>query len=228
MSPKDIVQAWNESHERIPLNKEESRYAIEKEGVFRPGSHICDLGGGTGADAMYFIQQGHSVTLVDISDYALKVARSKLPKSTDPNKLDTKQADFVAGTIPLPDKQFDIVYSRLALHYFDTKTTLSLFKGIARILKDGGVAYVTLKSPKDTEDMKVVIGEASEKEPGVFVCSDGQIKSRFTPEQLQEMLTTAGITNFKVHEYIENLGGTTDVTKSGLEQMIFNEVIINK
>src|SRR3989344_1264420 len=197
MSPKDIVQAWNESHERIPLNKEESRYAIEKEGVFRPGSHICDLGGGTGADAMYFIQQGHS-------------------------------ANFVAGTIPLPDKQFDIVYSRLALHYFDTKTTLSLFKGIARILKDGGVAYVTLKSPKDTEDMKVVIGEASEKEPGVFVCSDGQIKSRFTPEQLQEMLTTAGITNFKVHEYIENLGGRTDVTKSGLEQMIFNEVIINK
>jgi len=48
----------------------------EKELQFPNGSVVVDLGGGTGEDALYFMQTGHSVVLFDISEYALKVAKT--------------------------------------------------------------------------------------------------------------------------------------------------------
>ncbi len=227
MSP-DLKAAWNRSHERIPKDKQPSRYALEKEKLFPRNSKICDLGGGTGADAIFFIQQGHSVTLVDISDLALKVATKKAQEKDLSGSLETLQVDLNTRAIPLPDNSFDRVFSRMALHYFDVATTTGIFGEVYRILKPGGVAYLTLKSPADVEDMKVATGEFSQRDPGVFVSKDGQIKSRFSIDQLKAMLSEAGVVNFEVHEHVEQMDGRIDVTKSGLPQMILNEVILRK
>ena len=53
----------------------------------------------------------------------------------------------------------------MALHYFDVATTTGIFGEVYRILKPGGVAYLTLKSPADVEDMKVATGEFSQRDP---------------------------------------------------------------
>ena len=57
---------------------------------------------------------------------------------------------------------------------------------------------------------------------------DGQIKSRFSIDQLKAMLSEVGVVNFEVHEHVEQMDGRIDVTKSGLPQMILNEVILGE
>ena len=61
------AQKWDEVH-KGSLNEEKthSQYAQDKERLFPRGSIVCDLGGGTGEDILYFLKQGHSVVLFEI------------------------------------------------------------------------------------------------------------------------------------------------------------------
>ncbi|KKQ74963.1 MAG: hypothetical protein US95_C0013G0013 [Candidatus Woesebacteria bacterium GW2011_GWB1_38_5] len=64
---------WDEIHKKIPPDLERhSQYAEKREVLFPRESKICDMAGGLGYDAMYFIGKGHNVIILDISDYALK------------------------------------------------------------------------------------------------------------------------------------------------------------
>lgn len=216
---------WNRSHEGIPKDKAVSRYGVEKEKLFPRNTTVMDVGGGTGADSLYFLQQGHSVTLLDISDYALNVAKEKALK--EGLKLTIQQTDLSQGRIDQPSKSMKRIYSRLATHYFGSTTTTNLFREIHRVLADDGVAYLTLKSPDDEKEMEFLSLTAEEIEPGVF-SEDGKIKSRFTIGQLHEFLTKAGISNFTINPYIEDMGGRVDKIKSGNEKQLFNEIVIKK
>jgi ubiquinone/menaquinone biosynthesis C-methylase UbiE len=219
------IEKWNQSHTRIPTDKSVSQYAVEIEKEFPRDSFICDLGGGTGADAIYFLQQGHKVVLVDISDYALQVAVAKAKKVG--LTLDTYRATLGQESIPLEDSSSDVVYSRLALHYFDRQTTISIFQDIYRVMKSGGRAYITLKSPEDVDEMSFLKKSATEKEASVFI-DDGEMKSRFTTEQLQDILLDANIPSFEVKLYTENFSGRIDKVKSKNNQMVLNEILISK
>ncbi|MDO8589989.1 MAG: class I SAM-dependent methyltransferase [bacterium] len=221
----DQIKKWNQSHTEIPKDKSVSQYAIEREKDFTRNSFVCELGGGTGADAIYFLQHEHKVALVDISDYALKIALEKAEQLS--LKLETHRVTLGKDAIPLEDESIDVVYSRLALHYFDWQTTVNIFKEIYRIMKNGGRAYITVKSPDDYEEMSFLRQTAVEKDKGIFM-DKGDIKSRFTIEQLEAILREAEIRSFEVKSYSENFGTRVDKVKSGNTQTILNEIQISK
>lgn len=220
---------WNKNSTRIPDDKGHSLYATEKEAVFPRSSMICDLGGGTGTDSIYFLQKGHQVVLVDIADEPLAKAEARARELGFFDKLKTVQCDFSFGKLPLEDDSFDVVYSRLALHYFESKILSQLFSEVYRILRPSGTTYLTLKSPDDAAEMAFLATTAKEIEEGVFDES-GRLKTRYTVERLRQILTDAGIPHdkFDVIAYTEKLGNDNDVIKSGNDEFIVNQVMIKK
>ena len=225
----DLQDFWNKNSARIPDDKGHSLYAAEKEKEFPRNSKICDLGGGTGTDGIYFVEKGHDVVLVDIADEPLEKATIRASKLGLADKLRVVQCDFSLGKLPLEDESVNIVYSRLALHYFESKILSNLFAEIYRILRAGGQSCLTLKSPDDAAEMEFLSTTAEEQEEGVFN-ENGRIKTRYTTARLEEILTDAGIpaSHFKVVAYVEKLGNSNDIVKSGNDEFVVNQISITK
>jgi ubiquinone/menaquinone biosynthesis C-methylase UbiE len=225
MVDPDDAKRWDVIHKKT--HKEiigPSAYAQEKEKQFPRGSVVCELGGGTGADAVHFLKNGHSVILLDISDFALKVVQKQAQEAKVAERLKVVQTDFGLHALPLSDNSVDIAYSRISLNYFGRKQTTFLFTDIYRILKPGGRAFITLKSPDDAKEMEYLERTATVYEPNVYIDS-GQLRSRFTKEHLQEMLQQAGVTDFGIVPYQEDLGPSE---KGDGLILYVNEVVFTK
>lgn len=225
----NLKDFWNKNTTRIPDGKGESLYAADKERQFPKNSDVCDLGGGTGTDSLYFANKGHNVTLVDIADEALAKAAAHAEERGLADKFKTAQCDFTFGKLPLEDAAYDVVYSRLALHYFEPKVTAQLFAEIYRILRPGGWTFLSLKSPDDAAEMAFLATTAIEEAEGLFN-ENGRLKSRYTIERLKELLADAGIPEnaYSVESYVEKLGNDNDIVKSGNAEFVVNEVTIRK
>jgi ubiquinone/menaquinone biosynthesis C-methylase UbiE len=224
----DAQSHWNKSHISHPKDRMPSNYSIEKEKSFPKNSLICDIGGGDGADSIYFISKGHKVYLYDISDAALNTARGKAAKNGVENQLITSQLDLSKGYISSESNLFDVIYARLSLHYFTQEIMIAIFKEIYRIMKTGGISYLAVKSPEDREEMAYLKSKSEEVSPGEFVDDNGMVKTRYTKDQYKEMLKSAGISNFEVKDFVENFGEQKTYVKSGAEKLLYIEIIIKK
>lgn len=198
-------EIWDEVHKRIHKEEEpHSKYAEKAEKDFPRDSIIAELGGGSGKDAVFFLSKGHSVVLLDISQFALSKAEEKAKTHNYESKLIAKQADFGLNKLPLKDNSVDVAYSRISLNYFGSERTAVVLHDIYRTLKKGGRAFLTFKSPDDEAEMELIQETATEYEPGVYI-QGGQLRSRFSVEQLQNILQMAGIEDYKVEPYQEEL-----------------------
>lgn len=220
MVDPDDVKRWDAVHEKT--YKEDvghSNYAEEKEKLFPRGAVVCELGGGTGADAVYFLKKGHSVALLDISEFALKTAQKRAQQAKLAERLKVVQTDFGMYDIPLSNNSVDVCYSRISLNYFGEKQTTKLFADILRILKPGGQAFLTFKSNEDAKEMEYLEKTATAYEPFVYI-DNGQLRSRFPKEMLEDMVQKAGVANFSVTPKQEDLGGG--------QSLFVNEVVLQK
>ena len=222
----DDTKRWNIVHKRTHEEGDDghSVYAEEKEKLFPRGAVVCDLGGGTGDDALFFLRKGHSVILFDISDFALKVAQKKAKDEGLEKRLVAKQVDFGLHELPLNNDSVDAAYSRISLNYFPTEETVDIFSAIFKSLKQGGNAYITLKSQDDEEEMEYLRESAVEYEPGVYI-ENGQLRSRFSIDELKDMLAKAGISNYQAHPYKEQLGPDK---KDHRQILLLNEIVFTK
>ena len=220
---------WDEIHKKIPPDLERhSQYAEKREVLFPRESKICDMAGGLGYDAMYFIGKGHNVIILDISDYALKGAVNSAKASKISKKLAVKKCDFGTGKIPLKDGSVDVVFSRIGFNYFPYKETRLLLAEAYRILKTDGKAFIAFKSPEDVEDFKFLQTNAVELERNVFVEGE-QIRSRFTKEQLQQMMEEIGIVDYSVEQFLEERDTIRDeFMKANKNILYLNEVRFKK
>jgi len=217
---------WNTKVSKIPTDKTTSNYALKVEELFPRNAVVCDLGCSTGADSLYFLKQGHTVSLVDISNRALELAKSKIQQEKLEKHATFHTVDLTNEPLPFANGYFDIVYSRLALHYFPRERTLEIFKDISRTLKSNGSAYLVIKSPNDLEEVAYLNSHAKEIEDGVFLEGD-TIKTRFTHEQIPSILKETLIPNFTVTDYIEQIN-TNDFVKSGAKSFNLTEIQFSK
>jgi ubiquinone/menaquinone biosynthesis C-methylase UbiE len=219
---------WNEIHKKLPSDlARHSRYAEHCETHFPRASSICDLAGGLGFDAMYFVTKGHNVIILDISDYALNHALELSKINKVANKIVIKKVDFGMGVVPLKDSSVDIVYSRIGFNYFPSKETRALLAEAYRILKIDGKGYISFKSPEDKEDYDFLKKNAVELEKNVFIEGE-QIRSRFTQEQLEKMLSEIGISDYTVSPFKEEREMGDDFNKTSKNVLYLNEVFFKK
>jgi SAM-dependent methyltransferase len=142
-------EKWDEQHVKYAeadwINKPSmfAQYAID----FFPGTgKLIDLGCGQGQDSRYFAERGYQVIGTDFSEQGINFAKEKSKNF----KIDFQVMDL-AKPFPFPDASFDVVYSHLAVHYFDKAMTAAIFGGMARILKPGGILAVFVNSIHDPE-----------------------------------------------------------------------------
>ena len=219
---------WDDIHKKLKQDVlKHSPYAEKCESLFPRNSLICDLGGGLGFDALYFLKKGHKVVILDISKYALNHAKELAKRQNFEDKLLVKQADFGLGKFPLKDESFDVVYSRIGLNYFPFRETQVLISEAKRVLRPGGSCYILLKSPDDAEEMKFLTKNAVEMEKGTYI-EGGQIRSRFTAEQLEEMLKEIGIKQFSVKAYQEGVYSQESELGSLAKTLFLNEINFKK
>ncbi|KKQ97766.1 MAG: hypothetical protein UT24_C0012G0078 [Candidatus Woesebacteria bacterium GW2011_GWB1_39_12] len=222
---QDDATRWDLIHKKSYKTSEtHSKYAEEKEALFPRNSLVVELGAGRGADAIYFLTKGHSVIALDISPFALKLLQEKVKGLNLGKKLVVRQVDFGLQAIPIKDDSIDVVYSRISLNYFGAKQTTKTFKDIYRILKLGGMAFITMKSPDDSLEMQYLERSSTLYEPNVFI-EGGMLRSRFTQEQLKVILKEAEIPGFELDSYQE------DLTSKGEEHnktLFVNEINFKK
>ena len=220
---------WDEIHKNIPPDlARHSQYAEGCEPKFPRSSTVCDLAGGLGYDALYFINNGHNVILMDISDYALKHAKKLASENNVVSRLVTKKVDFGEGLIPLRDGSVDVIFSRIGFNYFPYEETRNLLADAYRVLKTDGKAYIAFKSPEDLEDYNFLRKNAVELQENVFI--EGElIRSRFTKRQLEQMLEEIGISDYSVSAYKEERETLRDeFMKASKKVLYLNEVSFKK
>lgn len=225
----NLIDVWNKDTEDRVIHYLPSSYAVEKERLFPENSNICDLGGGSGSDSLYFASKGHKVTLIDISDVALDRARKKSEELGLKSSIDFIQCDISNGDLPLIDSSFDIIYSRMALHYFRSETLTHIFREIYRSLRAGGRAYITLKSPDDITEIQYLMRSAEEIGNGEFN-DNGLIKTRYSIKNLEKIvqITNCNFTKTSISKYIEYINLATNKTRSGAEKLVLNEIHLKK
>lgn len=225
--PSQILQDfWDASHAKVNKDKLPSNFAVESEQSFPPNSLILDIGGGIGTDAIYFIQKGHRVILLDISKEALSFAEANAAnKGVKFEK--TVPLQIGENLIPLDKDSIDIIYSRLSLHYFNAEDTSNIFSDLYSLLKKDGHAYIAVKSPEDEPEMEYLKESATELEEGVYD-DEGMTKSRFSKDQWEEILSKAGIKNYEIDEIKEKLDDKNDTAKSGLSTLQLTQIQFTK
>ncbi len=141
---------WDRVHEnkysQADWSQKPSIFATQAVQYFPESGTLLEIGTGQGGDADFFQLQGYKVTATDYSENAV-VSASKRVKNVDFQIIDTAQG------LPFSDYSFDIVYSHLALHYFDAETTKKVFADIHRILKPEGI-FATLTNTIEDPEIK--------------------------------------------------------------------------
>lgn len=125
----------NTDHQLIDL--------IERE--VKPGSKILEISCGNASDSLYLQELGYQITC---TEYNSKYVKNAKDLGLDCLLHDTK------SKFPFRDKEFDLVYSRLGLHYFTPKELESIFTEINRISKK---ILITVKVVDDIKTGKVIL-----------------------------------------------------------------------
>jgi demethylmenaquinone methyltransferase/2-methoxy-6-polyprenyl-1,4-benzoquinol methylase len=103
-------------------------------------SKILDLCCGSAQATQYLVRYSDRVTGLDAS-----------PKSIQRARHNVAQADYIeafAEDIPLPEAQFDLVYTSVALHEMESSQLRQILAEVYRVLKPGGTfAFVDFHRP---------------------------------------------------------------------------------
>jgi len=149
MNPLDYWQAKHPEYSKKDWIHKPTIFATHAVKYFPPSGRILELGAGQGQDSLYFAKAGYEVVATDFSEFALGQLQNKIsPDMSD--RLSVQHLDL-SQPLTFPRESFDIVYSHLALHYFDQKRTQDLFKEIYAVLKPGGIFATLTNTVEDPE-----------------------------------------------------------------------------
>lgn len=113
-----VIDEWKEwqSYPWSKLIYSTSRLNISRHIINRP-LNVLDIGGGNGADAVYFAKQGHVVTCLDYSAAMLAEAKQVAEEHGVAGQITFFQADATATQGLFGDQQFDLILCHLMISF---------------------------------------------------------------------------------------------------------------
>lgn len=103
---------------------------------------ILDLCCGSGQATRFLVEYSHDVTGLDASPLSLGRAERNVPQA--------KYVEGLAQEMPLPDAQFDLVHTSVALHEMTPMVLREIIKEVYRVLKPGGIfTFVDFHKPNN-------------------------------------------------------------------------------
>lgn len=161
----------------------------------RKAKTVLDLGCGTGRHVIFFAQQGFDVYGLDSSAQGLKLTKNWLEEEKVQAHL---SLHTMPEPLPYPEHFFDAVVSLQVIHHGTLATIRKVTREINRVLKPGGLLFVTV--PK----LKNQAGSFEQIEPHTFVPLDGREKGLphhyFTRETLSAELNAYQVESIRVDD----------------------------
>lgn len=112
---------------------------------FNGKGKCLDLGCGIGQYSKELMSYGYEVISADISDIALEKVKEF---NDNVVKVDMKEE------LPFSEKEFDLVFANLSIHYFSDEDTKKLMLEIKRILKEDGLFIGSVNGIQGYEKIK--------------------------------------------------------------------------
>ena len=113
------------------------------------GGRVLDLGCGPGVDAAVFAQLGVDVVGLDVTPSFLRRAREHFVEVTADVAADRQaRASFVRGdmrSLPFEADSFDGIWVSGSFHHVPREQAPDTAAALARLLRDGGCAYISVK-----------------------------------------------------------------------------------
>ncbi len=119
---------------------EPASFLVEVEPHLPPASRIIDVGGGSGRNAIWLAKRGHDVTIADISEPGLELARGAAAR--DGVTIKTIRMDFDVD--PFPNGPWDVIVD---FHFIKRY----LFADFRRMLMPGGLLVFCRATVKNLE-----------------------------------------------------------------------------
>ncbi|MGR4891800.1 class I SAM-dependent methyltransferase [Sphingopyxis sp. LARHCG72] len=195
----DSGARWAANLARLDLMLEDFGSAAIAAAKAQPGEQILDIGCGSGTSTFALAQRvgptGH-VLGVDISEQLVEMARAATP---DGASVAFRCAD--AATAALPQGQFDLLFSRFGVMFFDDP--VAAFAHMRCALKPGGrVAFICWRGAQENDWVRLPMAAirdivqpapADPNAPGPFAFGDRQ--------RLADIVAAAGFTAIDIKPF---------------------------
>jgi SAM-dependent methyltransferase len=188
----DSGERWAANLTRLDLMLEDFGSAAIAAAKAQPGEQVLDIGCGSGTTSFTLAQQvgpSGNVLGVDISEQLVEIARAAIP---DGAPIAFRCAD--AATAALPHGQFDLLFSRFGVMFFDDP--VAAFAHMRGALKPGGrAAFICWRGAPENDWVRLPMAAirdivqpapADPNAPGPFAFGDRR--------RLADILAAAGFT----------------------------------
>jgi cyclopropane fatty-acyl-phospholipid synthase-like methyltransferase len=145
-----VKQGFNKIAEEYDVTRDQTEndtYLDKLDSLLNLHSRILDIGCGAGLPVdRYFVDKGHTLTGIDISEKMIELARSHVPEA------DYKVEDM--SDLPMGEYDVDAVISFYAIFHIPRETHQELLHTINSFLAQGGYLLITMASSEweGTED----------------------------------------------------------------------------
>lgn len=148
----------------------------------KKGQKILDVGSGHGINAHYMHSRGYDVIGIDLSKEMTEYAKTKYPQ------IEFRLGDMTK--LPFSANTFDGILASYSLIHLTKAAIPSVMAALAKILKSGGIIYLSIQSGKSTQ--------------GFFshptIPSDQVFLNIFAKEEIKELLDEHGFATVSQHE----------------------------
>lgn len=142
---------------------------------------ILELGCGQGRDSLFFSQIGHNVEAIDVSSNAIEFV-NKTKNLLGINNLNASVSD-ISQPFKFDPDSFDLVYSNLALQFFDMDQMKLIFQNISNVLKPKSKFLFSTKKEGDKYH-----NFGKKINDNIFE-NEGIIRYFFSSDQLKQLLS---------------------------------------
>lgn len=191
---KDTYDALGELYNQKLISEVAKEEATVFLAEIPEGGQILDLGCGKGTDGAEFLSKGYKVTLFDLSNSLLEIAKKIAP---DAKVIQGDMIDYDFGV-----QQYDGVWAQASLLHLTKKEMHEILKKIYTMLTDKGAFHLSLK-------------KGSSEEILTHVKNGKTIERFFALYEKDEIVAMLEQTGFKVIHVRETQSITT-VTESWL------------
>jgi SAM-dependent methyltransferase len=195
-------QAWDEIFRRqgkVLREPHEDIPGIARLLRARDASTVLDLGCGTGRHLLYLARRGFSVYGLDNSPEAIRLTRQRLEE--EGLRAELRLQSMTEG-LPYEDGYLDAVISVQVIHHADIATIRKVVQETTRVLKPGGLLFVTVPQLKDGKPWASWATCFEPVEPHTFLPLDGPerglLHHYFTPGELRDLLSDFDIADMHV------------------------------
>lgn len=177
-TPEEMTIACYDATVDEYISYNDSRHPMKAADLFLPHLHknayILDLGCGPGRDTKIFTNKGFQVTGIDLSRNMIKAAKEKCVNATF-HVMNMEKLEFT-------DETFDGIWANSSLLHISKKNIPKVLGEVYRILKVGGIFYLSLKQG----DGERIVSDQRYTETEKFF-------SYFRAEEMETLLKEAGL-----------------------------------